>query len=403
MLKSSIQYKKSKNSSEERAYVVISYKDEHGKPKTKWAATGLKRGTSVRKLEAKQKEIVAAFEEELNRKKYAPIQTSGTVAHSAHISFVALMEEWLEMKKPNIEQTTYAGYAKNIRRIKAYFGDGITLDELTFRHIQKFYADLLKEGLSANSIKHLHASIHSALKYAVKCGFISSNPCDFVELPKVEQYEAKFYTREELFKLFEIFKGDRMELVVHIAAYYGLRRSEVVGLKWDAIDFENKTISVMRKVTNSYGDGTEEIIVSNKLKTKASRRTLPLVSHIEEMLLEEKKKQAYYKELLKGGYCNEYEGFVCRDNLGKLITPNFVTSHFNYMIKKHRLNELVFHGLRHSCASLLLDSGISMKEIQAWLGHSNFSTTANLYAHLKDDSKQAAAAAISNTLNQCKM
>lgn len=139
------------------------------------------------------------------------------------------------------------------------------------------------------------------------------------------------------------------------------------------------------------------------MKSDASRRILPLMLHIEKMLLEEKKKQAYYKELLKGGYCNEYEGFVCRDNLGKLITPNFVTSHFNYMIKKHRLNELVFHGLRHSCASLLLDSGISMKEIQAWLGHSNFGTTANLYAHLKDDSKQAAAAAISNTLNQCKM
>lgn len=390
-MKSSIQIKNS------IYQVVISYKDNSGKHKVKWVSTGLSEGTGKRRVEEKRREIVAEFEEAYNRKRYAakPIEKFNPVER---YTFANFMDTWLETVKPSIAHTTYIGYAKNIRKIKAYFGDSIRLDELKPIHIQEFYNKMYSDGLSGNTVKHLHVNIRKALQYAVKTELIPSNPADKTERPKAERYTATFYNKDELGELFKVFEGDRMELCVHIAAYYGLRRSEVLGLKWDAIDFDKKTLTIKHKIVNDYSDGKEIIIGEDKLKNASSRRTLPLIPHIEKLLLEERKKQGYYSLLLKKGYNNKYSEYVCRDNLGNLITPNYITDHFRHMIKKHGLKKLRFHDLRHSCASLLLASGISMKQIQEWLGHSTFNVTANFYSHLEYTSKLASADAISNVL-----
>ena len=227
---------------------------------------------------------------------------------------------------------------------------------------------------------------------------IQTNPADKTERPKCEKFTANFCNKDELTRLFEIFQGDRMELCVHIAAYYGLRRSEVVGLKWDAVNFEKKTITIKHKVVNDFGDGKEKIIGEDDLKTAASRRTLPLVPHIEKLLLAEKDKQERCMELLKSGYNKEYLDYICKDEFGNLITPNFITAHFRNMIEKHKFKKMRFHDLRHSCASLLLANGISMKQIQEWLGHSTYNVTANFYSHLDYNSKIASADVISSVL-----
>lgn len=377
--------------------VVISYKAENGKHKTKWLSTGLKEGTGKRRLEEKRKELLANFEEAYNRKLYStPPRNDFTPV--ARYRFTDFMDMWLETIKPSIAHTTYIGYAKNIRKIKGNFDNSIMLDELKPIHIQNFYNKMYANGLSGNSVKHLHTNIRKALQYAVKTDLIESNPADKTERPKCEKFTANFYNKDELARLFEVFKGDRMELCVHIAAYYGLRRSEIVGLKWDAVDFENKTITVKHKVINDYGSGKEKIIGEDNLKTASSRRTLPLIPHIEKILLEEREKQEHYMKLLRDGYNSNYLEYVCKDNLGNLITPNFVTDHFRHMIAKHNLKKLRFHDLRHSCASLLLANGISMKQIQEWLGHSTYNVTANFYSHLDYTSKLASADAISNVL-----
>ncbi|WP_296586577.1 site-specific integrase [Ruminococcus sp.] len=199
-------------------------------------------------------------------------------------------------------------------------------------------------------------------------------------------------------QLFEVFKGDRLELVVHIAAYYGLRKSEIIGLKWDSVKFEEKKLTVRRKVSSTYGDGKETLFVENQLKTESSVRTFPLIPHIEKMLRERKTLEEYYSKLLGKDFDREYDGFVCRDNFGKLISPNFVTDHFRYIVKKHNLRRLRFHDLRHSCASLLLANNIPMKAIQEWLGHSTFTVTANFYSHLDYNSKLSSADTISRVL-----
>lgn len=315
--------------------------------------------------------------------------------------FTDFLFYWLDSIKATIAYTSYNGYRINLNLIKKYFDElypNLLLTELTALQIQKFYNDMYNEGKTGNTVKHYHANIHKALKYAVKMDLLIANPADKVELPKLEKYRASFYSKEEINKLLKVFEGDRMELVVNIAAYYGLRRSEVIGLKWDAIDFEKGTLSVCRKVTSINADGHEQLRVDETLKTEASVRTLPLIPHIEKMLKERLKLEMQYSQMLKGDFDRTFDGFVCRDNTGAIITPEYATRHFKEVVKKYKLRPLRFHDLRHSCASLLLANGVSMKAIQDWLGHSTFNVTANFYSHLDYKSRISSAEVISNAL-----
>ena len=398
-----------------KQYVVFDFKDDNGDRKRKWVSTGLSEKCSQKEQNAKVKAIVSAFYKEYlsgkaTKAKHkrvdrtavsAEVLAKGAGMKAGGVLFVDFLSHWLETVKPTIAYTTYSNYMGCIQKVKTYFSEKypeLLLCEITPLMIQQFYNDMYNCGLTGNTIKHYHANIHKALKYAVKMDMLDSNPADKVELPKIEKFKANFYNKDELNKLLEVFKGDRMELVVHIAAYYGLRRSEVIGLKWDAIDFENKTIKICRKVTSRNGSGHEEIMVDNTLKTEASERTLPLIPHIERMLREQQQKEEMYSKLLKSNFDRTYEGFVCRDSYGKLITPNFVSDHFKIMIKKYGLRKLRFHDLRHSCASLLLANGESMKAIQDWLGHSTFNVTANFYSHLDYSSRISSAETIARVL-----
>lgn len=188
--------------------------------------------------------------------------------------------------------------------------------------------------------------------------------------------------------LFEAIQGDPLELCVKIAAYYGLRRSEVLGLQWDAINFKEKTISVRHKVIEVEQDGKSVLVGEDVLKTKSSFRTLPLLPVVERLLLAEKEKQETYRKLFKKSYCTDYLDYICVDQTGKLLRPNYVTEHFRWLIDKYGFKKMRFHDLRHTCASLLLANGVPMKQIQLWLGHSTFSTTADIYAHLDYSAQQ---------------
>ena len=193
-----------------------------------------------------------------------------------------------------------------------------------------------------------------------------------------------------------------MEIVVLIAAYYGLRRSEIIGLKWEAIDFDKGTITIREKAYVIREGGKTITKFANQLKTRASHRTLPLIPFIAEILKEKKEQNEYLAKILNDEYCHDYDEYICTDHFGQLITPDYVTDHFAIMIRKHRLKKLRFHDLRHSCASLLLASGIPMKSIQEWLGHSTFQVTADFYSHLDYNSKMDSADAIANALGAMK-
>ena len=179
-----------------------------------------------------------------------------------------------------------------------------------------------------------------------------------------------------------------------------MRRSEVLGLRWDAFNFEDKTITIKHKAIEARKDNKRVILLKDKTKNQSSYRTLPLVDEIIVLLKEHKKQIDENEKLCGNSYNKQYLDYVCVDSTDKLFRPEYVTDHFTLIMKKNKniLRKITFHGLRHSCASLLLSKGIPMKEIQDWLGHSTYSTTANIYAHLEKDTKNKSANVLSNTL-----
>ncbi|WP_211296427.1 site-specific integrase [Paenibacillus donghaensis] len=177
------------------------------------------------------------------------------------------------------------------------------------------------------------------------------------------------------------------ELAVILAAFYGLRRSEALGLKWSAIDLINKTITIKHTVTSGSLNGKLITIEKDRTKNKASRRTLPLVDAFYELLLRLKQQREINRGLCKDSYCIDYLDYINVDAMGNRIKPNYITQHFSLVLKKHDMRHIRYHDLRHSCATLLLSNGVSMKEVQEWLGHSDYATTANIYSHLEFSSK----------------
>lgn len=353
---------------------VLSYKQDN-KWKTKWVSTKVPAVKGNKKqAQAKLEEIRLQFQEEIN----------SDHIEDEKILFIDYMKKWLKMIKASVEETTYNGYKGVVNgRLSDYFNDKkITLQDIKPKHIQEFYQYLLDEGLSGNTVKHYHANIRKALQYAMKTDIILSNPADRVDLPKIEEYKPKFYTSDEVKTLLNEVLDTKLEIPVMIDCFYGFRRSEVIGLKWSAIDFDKDTITINHTITQSNG----KLIIRDKTKTKSSKRTLPLEPIVKSFLLELKEKQENNKELCGDSYNQEYLEYICVDNCGNLIGPDYVTETFLKLLKKKKLKQIRFHDLRHTCASILLKNGANMKEIQAWLGHSNYNTTANLYAHLDTSS-----------------
>ena len=362
-------------------YAVLSYTDAFGKRRTKWVNTGLPVRGNKKKAEAFLME---------ERKKF---QTAEPV--TGGVLFADYIEQWLEVAKPTIAVATYASYCSMVKRVIApYFRERrITLQGLTPKDIQDFYLEKLKT-VSASSVIHYHANIHRALKHAVKLDLIPTNPADKVDRPKKDRFIGNFYDAEEVNKLFEVSKGTKLEFPILFGAFYGLRRSEALGLKWDAIDFENDSITIRHTVASVTLDGKVQLVAADTTKTKSSLRTLPLVPFVKERLLVLKKEQENNRRLCGRSYHKQFAGYVCINEMGDLIKPHYVTEQFPKLLDANGLRRIRFHDLRHSCASLMLANGVPMKQIQDWLGHSDFSTTANIYAHLDYSTKLSSADAM---------
>ena len=367
-------------------YMVLSYKDKSGKRISKWLPTGL----PVKGNKKRAEDMLMAARAEF---------VAGEAAIDRDMPFSSYLVQWMEIARSTLKPNTAAGYASMIQNpIAPYFQQrGITLGGLQAVDIQMFYTSQLKR-VSANTVIHYHAIIHRALKYAVKTDLIDVNPADKVERPRKDRFTASFYDGNEVNRLFQVARGTPLELPVMLAAFYGLRRSEVVGLKWDAIDFENKTIAIRHTVTACAEKGRRIEVAADTTKTASSRRALPLVPAFQTKLAALKEQQEKNRILCGRSYCTDYLGYVLVDAMGNRLKLSYISTAFPVLLKRNGLRPIRFHDLRHSCASLLLKNGVPMKQIQEWLGHSDFSTTANIYAHLDAGSKLTSAQAMEKGL-----
>ena len=320
-------------------YIVLSYKDANGKRKTKWEATGL----SVKRNKKKAEALL------LERRRNFMVPTApAEIRLDDDILFSDFMLKWLEVTKSTIQITTYASYQGMVERvIVPYFRKrNIKLVDLKATDLQDFYNKQL-ERVKANSVIHYHANIHKALKYAVKIDLIPTNPADKVERPKKNEFKGSYYSADEIHALTEIAEGTKLEIPVLLASFYGLRRSEVLGLKWDAIDFEANTLEIKHIVTQASIDGKKVLVQADRAKTKSSLRTLPLVPPIRDRLLMLKGQQDTYRRLCGKSYNREYLGYLCVDEIGNIIRPNYVSEQFPKLLEKNGLRPIRFHDLRH--------------------------------------------------------
>lgn len=371
-------------------YVVLNYRDENGKRKTPWISTNLPVKGNKKRAENFMMDV---------RRNFVPPNVQRIEEREAmqkgDILFTDFLLKWLRVAKSTVKLTTYASYEMMATRIIIpYFETlNIKLKELTTEDIQEFYSAQL-ERVSANTVIHYHAVIHRALKYAVKIKTIQSNPAVNVERPRKEKFIGSFYDKKEVNTLFDIIQGNPLEVAIKLAAFYGLRREEIIGLKWNAIDFENSTLTIQHTVTECNLNGKHIEVASDTAKTDSSLRTMPLVVNFREMLLAKKEKQEHYRKLCGRSYCKEYLDYIFVNEMGERWKPRYLSDGFKRILEQNGLRRIRFHDLRHTCASLLLANNVPMKKIQEWLGHSEFSTTANIYAHLDYQSKISSAEAI---------
>ncbi len=381
-------------------YIVLNYKDNCGKRKEKWIKTGLK----VRGNKAKADELLLKYREEFDIKtgKLKSEQVClEEESNPDNILFGDYLLQWLENVKSTIEVSTYAGYKISITsRIAPYFNArGITLKSLNSHIIDEFYNEMLQE-VSANTVIHFHANIRKALQDAYKNDLIPFNYADKAHRPKKSEYMGNYYNKDELLILFDAVRGLKIEYPVLMAGYYGMRRGEIVGLKWSNIDFEYGTITIKHTVSYVTLDGKTILVAKDRAKTKKSIRTLPLVPPIRDLLIKMKKKEEANKQFFGSDYYYGDDDYIYKNEMGKLISPDYVTQNFEIQVKKIKsLEKIRFHDLRHSCAALLRHEGVPLEDIQKWLGHSQITTTESIYAHFEDKIHIKSAQKILNAFN----
>ena len=308
---------------------------------------------SVQQLLDWHKELTDALQYAVanNWLKVSPIKEVDPCLDNSPVLFTDFITDWLKMMKSRVEITTYTSYERAIiHKIVPYFEPlHYTLQDMEQhpKYIQDFYQHELDRGLTANTVIHYHANIRKCLQYAFQIGMIRSNPADRVERPRKEKFKSEIYSGEELEQLFKVIQGDPSEFGVIMAAFYGLRRSEIVGLKWDAIDFENKKISIQHTVVTAKVNGTVTEIARDKTKTKSSCRTLPLIPACEQMLNKMKKEQEQNRKVCGKSYCNDYLDYIYVDPIGKRIRPDFLSQHFPDFLVAHQMKRIRFHDLRH--------------------------------------------------------
>lgn len=358
-------------------HVIISYKDEFGKWCQTSRTTGLAVKNNMRKAEKKQAEILEEFKRGYNNR---------ICNVDSGILFSDFLSIWLEMIKHRVKENTFHLYKLNVEtHIKPYFEKRkILLRELHQRDLQAFINQKLND-VSPNTVLKYHQHIYSTLRYALRLDLVEYNVADRVELPRKNKFVPKCYEPEEVNQLIRVSKNEPIESAVILAVYYGLRREEVLGLRYKDVDFSNDTIKIRHTVVlvgskPKYEDST---------KTSSSERTLPLKPEIKEYLKKLQIQQEEEKWLFGDNYF--VSDYICRRSNGELLNPTYLTHYFKKMLEKNNMRHIRFHDLRHSNASNLISMGCEIKELQDWLGHGSISTTADIYAKLSFNGKKRLA------------
>lgn len=374
-------------SKNDKFYVVLNIYED-GKRKRKWISTGLSCKGNKRKAEQVLRDTLQQYERQ-------------SLTAGSDILLSAYIRHWMSIAERKVDAVTYQGYEVLANsQILPYFDEkAIRLKDTSVDVLQAYFDEKRlqgrkdgKGGLSAATLRRHKNILHQALNEAVKNNLLPSNPCQFVVLPKQEPYQSSYYSAEQLQSLFDAIQDDPLCPLVKITAIYGLRRSELLGLKWDSLDFDANRLTIRHTVAK-----VTEVVEKDKTKNASSFRSFPLTDEARSIFLAAKARERENRLLFGSAY--QENDYVFKWDDGRPYPPDYITKHFSKLLKKHSLPHIRFHELRHSCASLLLNSGFTLKDVQEWMGHADIKMTANIYGHLDVTRKLSMAEKLSVSLS----
>lgn len=304
-------------------------------------------------------------------------------------------EIWLSDYTSSLKPLTlkqYTSYTNN--HIVKKIGN-VKLIRLDAPTIQRFYNALGAEGLTPKTIKNIHGILHSMLETAAEVGYIKNNPTSVCKLPKVERKPIKPLESPDIIKFLEAIKGDRYETIFLVDLFTGLRQSEILGLTWDCIDFENGTLLVYRQLQKNNGK-----YYFSSLKNGKSR-VVPLAPSIVQVFKKQKALQAE-QQLKSYGLWDNADNLIFTDAQGKHLTHSNLYKHFKKIVESIGIPDARFHDLRHSYAVTSLQSGNDVKTVQEALGHHTAAFTLDVYGHVTEQMRKESAARLEGFIQNIK-
>ena len=359
-----------------KLYIILSrtiIKDGAKETERKWISTGLDdTPENVKKASAQRTKL---------------LNHTSDVVHDRNESLADFTDYVLAKKKRKVSDTTYSGYFYRAKRIKEYFGD-IKVRELNEKMVEAFLDSLFeKNHVQPRTVKDIKVFLGNVMDLAVREGLISYNPVKEVVINKTlaakyakdKNTDEEFFSYEEAQLFLNKVRDHELYELFYLTLFFGLRREEVLGLRWSAIDFKAHMMHINHTVTKGI-----VITRSNTTKTVSSAREYPLTYEQLEMFRQLKKKEKANRRLCGNGYFDS--DYIFKHVDGTLYYPDYPTKAFGKLIK--RIPELpqsiTFHGLRSSCVSILVHQGMDVKSIQKWVGHADIDTTLRIYAKVKD-------------------
>jgi integrase len=304
-------------------------------------------------------------------------QRQGKLATGPQRKLADYLHHWLEeVQKDHLRISSYVKYKKLIDGYIVPELGNVQLQKLTPQQVNSLYTKKRREGLSPKTVSMIHGVLHTALATAVKWNLVSRNVCDLVSPPKVVRPEIQPLTMAQVSQLLQVAQGHRLETLLTVAITTGMRRGELLALRWSDIDFNLQTLQVRHTVDYIAHYG----YVETEPKTEKSKRRLALAPFVVETLKRHRVQQR--EQRLKGGEGWEDKDLVFTDLQGGYVNPRYILKMFDKVLVEAGLPHIRFHDLRHSAATLLLSMGVELKVIQEILGHGDISITGNIYSHV---------------------
>lgn len=311
--------------------------------------------------------------------------------------------DWFDLYLRDLSPTTLRGYKYQIDNyiVKSSIGN-IRLQNLTANDVQKWInglsdcSPLSNKPVSAKTIKNIYHNLSASIDKAVNLDLVKKNVCKSVSLPKVKKYSATVYDEEDVEKLLSVAKGTDMELMLIIDISLGLRRGELLGLKWKHIDFDKKLVSIEDNVVEVGKEYDSNRTITKAPKSLSGQRVIPISDYLIS-ILKTARTDYLNRKLQMGKDFYDSDCVICQAN-GKPYKPSTISGKFNDFLRDNNLKHIRLHDIRHTNATLMLKEGISPKVAQMRLGHSDYSTTMNIYSHVLKSVETDAAETIEKAL-----